>query len=272
MEKANWTGLALVVPRALYTKVHDREEFDRPAVYLLRGPDEEDPSGTKVYIGEADSARKRLDTHLRESDWWEEAIVFTSKDENLNKAYVRHLEARLIEIARMAKRSRLTNIQPSPATRLSEADLADAEGFLQNMLLLYPVLGVDAFELPRVREAEVTDRPLLHLKGPDCKATGRDLPEGFVVYAGALARATTVPSIHAYMAAHRERLRADGVLESAGSSLRLTQDFMFSSPSLAAAVFLGRNANGRVEWQDEDGISLKAYQESELPFVEPEGD
>jgi hypothetical protein len=37
----------------------------------------------------------------------------------------------------------------------------------------------------------------------------------------------------------------------------------FSSPSTAAAVVLGRSANGRVEWKAADGRTLKEIQEAE---------
>ena len=43
--------------------------------------------------------------------------------------------------------------------------------------------------------------------------------------------------------------------------LRLTQDYKFSSPSTAAAVLLGRNANGRIEWKTATGETLKEIQE-----------
>jgi len=44
---------------------------------------------------------------------------------------------------------------------------------------------------------------------------------------------------------------------------RFTQDYSFSSPSTAAAVVLGRSANGRIEWKDAQGRTLKELQEAE---------
>ena len=44
---------------------------------------------------------------------------------------------------------------------------------------------------------------------------------------------------------------------------RFTQDYAFSSPSTAAAVVLGRSANGRIEWKDAHGRTLKWLQEQE---------
>ena len=75
---------------------------------------------------------------------------------------------------------------------------------------------------------------------------------------------TRVASIHAYLADLRRALVQKGVLEDAGSSYRLAQAYSFNSPSTAAGVLLGRSANGRVEWKDEDGRSLKELQEGDV--------
>jgi hypothetical protein len=42
--------------------------------------------------------------------------------------------------------------------------------------------------------------------------------------------------------------------------LELAEDFVFSSPSTAAAIVLGRNANGLTEWKLKDGITLKEFE------------
>jgi hypothetical protein len=48
-----------------------------------------------------------------------------------------------------------------------------------------------------------------------------------------------------------------------GESYIFTQDYVFGSPSTAAAVVQGRNANGRVDWKDHNGRTLKDLQEAE---------
>jgi len=48
-----------------------------------------------------------------------------------------------------------------------------------------------------------------------------------------------------------------------GAVLRFTQDYLFSSPSIAASLIHGRSANGRIEWKDANGRTLKALQEVE---------
>jgi hypothetical protein len=62
----------------------------------------------------------------------------------------------------------------------------------------------------------------------------------------------------------RQQLITNGVLALADGLYRFTQDYSFSSPSTAAAVVLGRSANGRIEWKDALGRTLRALQEAEL--------
>lgn len=62
----------------------------------------------------------------------------------------------------------------------------------------------------------------------------------------------------------RQELIGNGVLERDDDHYRFTQDFVFSSPSTAAAVALGRSANGRVEWKDGRGRTLKELQAMEM--------
>ena len=38
---------------------------------------------------------------------------------------------------------------------------------------------------------------------------------------------------------------------------------LFTSPSLAAAVVMGRNANGRTEWKTNEGITIKQIEENQ---------
>jgi Domain of unknown function (DUF4357) len=85
----------------------------------------------------------------------------------------------------------------------------------------------------------------------------------------ALERLSEVPSIHAYLATLRARLVEDGVLVADCSGLRFTKSYVFNSPSTAAGVVLGRSANGRIEWKDQTGATLKQRQESALVASSP---
>ncbi|MEO8034829.1 MAG: DUF4357 domain-containing protein [Acidobacteriota bacterium] len=72
-----------------------------------------------------------------------------------------------------------------------------------------------------------------------------------------------VPSCHEYLKELRSALIANGVLKIAGDGYVFTQDYVFTSPSTAAGVILGRSSNGRVEWKTKEGKTLKELQEAE---------
>lgn len=258
IEKSGWSGAGIVVPRALMADAKQRRELTRTGVYVLVGPPEE--SGLpRVYVGEGDPIKPRLEQHAAKKDFWTTCIAFTSKDENLNKAHVQFLEARLIELATQAKRCLLDNGNVPALPTLSEADVADAEGFLAEILLCFPLLGVSVFS-PMTTVPKPGKR--FFAQGKGAKAEGAETPEGFVVVAASTAAADEAASCHGYIRELRAALLANGVLKSEGGKYVFTQDYVFTSPSTAAGVVLGRSANGREEWKTKDGTTLKALQEA----------
>jgi hypothetical protein len=62
----------------------------------------------------------------------------------------------------------------------------------------------------------------------------------------------------------RNELLDRGILVEEDDGFRLAQDYVFNSPSTAAGVFLGRAANGRTEWRDGDGKTLKELELASL--------
>jgi hypothetical protein len=204
----------------------------------------------------------RLEQHSKVKDFWTTVVAFTSKDQNLNKAHIQYLEARLIGLAAEARRAELDNVNSPQLPSLSEADGAEADGFLSDMLLCFPVLGVGFFE--KAPAAPPRSRELL-LKGKGIEARGYEAPQGFVVRAGSRAVREEVDSAPAYLGELRRTLVRQGVLRPEGAGFVLTQDYPFSSPSMAAAALLGRSANGRIEWKAKDGRTLKDLQEETSP-------
>jgi hypothetical protein len=108
VEKSNWIGKALVFPRALLPQVKARPELAQTGVYLLLGP-RPDGEGELLYVGEGDPILPRLQDHQSKKDFWTRAIGFVAVGGLLNKAHVQFLEARLIALARAAKRVPLDN-------------------------------------------------------------------------------------------------------------------------------------------------------------------
>ena len=56
-------------------------------------------------------------------------------------------------------------------------------------------------------------------------------------------------------------------MEECNGEYVFTQDFLFSSPSTAAALVLGRSANGWLEWKDQNGKTLnEIYRTPTVPI------
>jgi hypothetical protein len=196
---------------------------------------------------------------MTNNDFWSRLVIFTDKDGSLNKAHAKHLEARLCAIGSALKRCDLRNVVLPKLPNLSGSDRDLAERFLGEMLVVLPTIGVTAFQ--RSDPGPALGALEMKLEGVDANGFGFETSEGFVVSAGSRAKASEAPSIHGRTRDLRASLLENGVLEAEADSLVLTQDYVFSSPSEAAAVLLGRSVNGREKWIAKDGRSLKQLQE-----------
>ena len=258
IERSLWTGVGVVFNRSDYKTVASRPEFLRTGVYVLIGPSE-DSSLPTIYVGEGDPVKPRLDSHHSNKDFWTWAIFFTTKDNSLNKAHVQFLESRLHKLARDAKQSRLDNLQsPTPPT-LTEAEQADMEGFLLDMLPIFPLVGLSVLETPEPRKAE---RTLLYIEAKGIKAAGYEDSKGFVVKSGSQMFGDERNSCPDAIKSLRQDLVGQGIVEPQSGYFIFKADYAFNSPSNAAGVILGGSANGRVEWKTKDGRTLKAIQEA----------
>ena len=268
VERSNWIGKAVVFPRALLPTIKKRDEFGQTGVYLLLGP-RDDGEGDKLYIGEGDPVRERLESHYGKKDFWTRAVFFVAGPGQLNKAHVQFLEAHLLQRAKAARRMTLDNANQPTEPTLSEADRADMQVFLDNMLGMLPVLGIHAFEQAS-SVAATKKNALLTCKGKGVSANGYEATQGFVVKAGSQATGETVPSMQQHVRGMydlRQELINNGVLEADNGNFKFAQDYAFNSPSTAAAVVLGRSANGRIEWKDVSGKTLKELQEREAEGI-----
>lgn len=259
IEKSNWSGAGIIIPRSLMAEARQRRELSRTGVYVLVGPPE-DAGLPRIYVGEGDPIKPRLEQHAAKKDFWTSCIAFTSKDENLNKAHVQFLESRLVDLATKAKRCLLDNSNVPALPSLSESDAADAEGFLSEILLCCPLLGLSVFS---AAASSPKGGKTLYLSGKGIKAEGLETSEGFVVKSDSGSSKSESQSCSHYIRVLRAALLENGVLKATGENYVFTQDYLFNSPSTAAGVVLGRSANGRTEWKSKSGKTLKEIQEAQ---------
>lgn len=254
-ELSNWTGLAYRIPRTEVKKCSDRPNLNSTGVYMLFGRNEEDKEA--VYIGEAEEVYTRLQSHLREKDFWNEVIVFISKDENLNKAHIKYIENKLYEKAKTANRYDVVNGNIPPMPSIAESDRAEMDEFISNVEMLVNMLGHKLF-VDIKDTSETKDEELLYIKGArGADAKGVQTQEGFVVLQGSNIASSVVNSFSERLAAKRNDLIQTQKVQIVNGEYVVMEDLLFSSPSLAAEIVMGRSANGLIEWKDRYGKTLK---------------
>ena len=257
-EISNWSGKAYKIPRIKIKDCADRNDLASTGVYLLFG--KRDDGKDLVYIGEAESILKRLNQQLTQKEFWNEAIIFISKDENLNKAHIKYLENRLHLIAGSANRYIIDNSVTPTQSQISESDRAEMEEFIENIKMLVNTLGHKVFDEKRefIRKQKQAVFLIRAARGAD--GNGEPTSEGFVVFKGSKAAATIVNSMNPNFVNLRQRLITEGILVDRGTFFEFSDDYIFSSPSTAAVMVMGRNANGLTEWKSNEGKTLKEYE------------
>ena len=192
-EVVNWTGQAIVCPRARIGELSNWAESQRPGIYILVG---EDPalSIPLAYVGEAENVWTRLKQHVAHKDFWDQVVFFTGKDDNLTKAHVKYLESRMVALALEAKRIKLEIGAAPTMSSLPRPDQADMEAFLESARILLGSLGFNFLEPVRKHKGDEDPPgnigPLSHItlylklekRGISAEVTVTD--EGFVVAKG----------------------------------------------------------------------------------------
>jgi hypothetical protein len=262
-ELSNWNGKAYRIPRGKVKDCSERTDL-RTAVYILFGKSESSTSKPKAYIGEAENVYDRLVQHMSGKEFWNESVVFIS--ENLNKAHIKYLEYRLFEISQTAGRYDIQNSNTPTKSTISESDQAEMEEFIEYIKILINTMGFKVFE-PLVKDTGTVLQPTeyLYVKGArGANGKGNRTNDGFVVFAGSEIATDTVPSFSKSFNALRDELLNNDIIKKDGTSLIFASDYLFSSPSTAAAVIMGRNANGLTEWKDSSGKELKLIEQQEI--------
>ena len=263
-ELSNWTGKAYKLPRNSIKICTDRPEIQTTGVYMLLNKNIDLSEKGQLYIGEAENIYNRLTQHVKEKDFWNEAIVFISKDDNLNKAHIKYLENRLHEIATSANRYELINNQRPTQSSISESDKAEMEEFLANILTLVSTLGYNAYE--QIRQSDTKEQPdkeedLFYITATrGANGIGKTTSEGFVVFENSQVADPVTNSYPKTMQKLRDTLISKGIIVKESDKLVLKRDYLFGSSSTAAMIIMGRSANGLTEWKMNSGKTLQDFE------------
>jgi len=261
-EIINWTGHVLSAPRTKLSELIKREECARTGVYFLVGQDPEH-SLPSVYIGESDDVANRLKQHNRTEEsggksFWDKVCLVTGKDQNITKTHIKYLESRLIEIAQRGGQCQLINGTSHQYGKLPESDTADMEYFLEQIQVVLPVLGYDFLkDIKKPSQKAQISSEMISTKGieeaefylatKDMNAHAKVIDGEFYVLAGSQVRKLVSTPTHHYMKNLRPQLFDNHIIDA--ETYVFNQDYLFSSPSAAGAVILGRACNGPKDWK-----------------------
>ena len=258
-ELSNWNGRVYKISRNDLNEFAKRSDSEFTGVYFLFGKDED--NNDTVYVGEAEKMLVRLKQHLKDHNYWTDCVVVISKDNNLNKAHVKFLENKFYNLANDAKRATIINNTVPTCSTISEFDESMLEEFIDNAKLLVNTLGYKVFDKIDVSAMENNeDKQNIFIikaaRGADAK--GLLVADGFLVVKGSRMARDTAPSMSANLVNLRKKLVNKGIVD---QEFLFVSDYVFTSPSLAAAIVMGRNANGRTEWKTVENKSIKDIEE-----------
>lgn len=245
---------AVLFPRNQFDAILRRTELANVGFYFLFGVG--DNGHEMAYIGEAEDCAERLKQHQRNKDFWNYAVVIISQTHAFTKTHVKYLEYVAIKNASETNRYELENSVIPNRPHITESMEADAEDCFEIAKVLLSTLGFPLFD--SVAREVVASAPVdvYRLKGNGVEAEGSLVDDGFVVFKDSRVKLTTVPSCHDYLINMRNELIHCGILVQDGEAYRFTEDYVFSSPSTAGGVILGRSTNGWTKWRNINGKTL----------------
>ena len=270
---SNWTGVIYKIPRIQLGDLKSRDEMKQSGIYFLFGRDE-DKQKDVTYIGQATTRKNgegvllRIQEHTRDihADYFNDVIILTTQNNSFGPTEISYLENKFTQLAKEAGRYIVKNGNDPNPGNVTEEKESELDEIVENTLMIIGTLGYRVF-VPMTKEVsqDLTDNhsTYLYLKRKTKKsnkvieATCERTTEGFVVLEGSQVEIKDSPYLPASLKEMRQNLIASRVIQDGV----LKEKQLFSSPSYAAAFLLGMQTNGRTDWKDQDGRTLKELEE-----------
>lgn len=115
------------------------------AFYILLGS-KLSIGGYPAYIGQTNDFINRVADHKQKKDWWDTALVFVSKADEIYKSEVEYLEYLGWKKATEAKNYAIMNTKPIKEPKLSEDKKNDMELFFEEIEFLTRFYGCKVFD------------------------------------------------------------------------------------------------------------------------------
>jgi hypothetical protein len=270
---SNWTGVIYKTPRIQLRDLKSRDEMKQSGIYFLFGRDE-DKQKDVTYIGQATTRKNgegvllRIQEHTRDThaDYFNDVIILTTQNNSFGPTEISYLENKFTQLAKEAGRYIVKNGNDPNPGNVTEEKESELDEIIENTLMIIGTLGYRVF-VPMTKKVSQdfidNHSTYLYLKRKTKKsnkvieATCEQTTEGFVVLEGSQVEIMDSPSLPASLKEMRQNLIASQVIQDGV----LKEKQLFSSPSYAAAFLLGMQTNGRTDWKNQDGRTLKELEE-----------
>ena len=274
---SNWTGLAYKVPRPYLEKCKNRQDLKQSGVYFLFGKN--DDGDDEVYVGQAGTRKNgegvlyRVVEHLKDEIYFSEAVMLTTQNNSFGPTEISYLENKFTNLAIDVDRYKVRNGNDPNPGNVTEEKESELEDFIEYSKMVLGVLGYKIFVPIVDKDAEEkyentsdAEELTLYLSRKSGKSNRQieakciRTDEGFVVLKDSMIE--TIDSIA--IPKSIKELREECIYKNEIVNGKLNKNYLFNSPSYAAAFVLGTNANGRTSWKTEKGITLKDLEENEM--------
>ena len=243
---------AILFPRNKIQEVAKRDMVHFTGVYFLFGI-AEDGGKPVVYIGEGEDCFTRIQAHNRNKDFWTHCVIITTKTDEYTKTDGKYLEYYCLDKAKNIGRYVIDNDTGSKKPSISESREYDLLDNFDTAKILLATLGYPIFEEKRKATSK---KELFYCKGRNASAIGELTDDGFLVYKDGTSCIEETKGMNKWIGILRKRLLEEKILKEENNVLVFQQDYIFKSPSAAAATVLARAANGWISWKDKDGKTL----------------
>ena len=249
-----------VLPRDKVAEVAKKQpHLQQYGFYILLGRDKN--MKRMAYIGQTNDFTNRVNDHKQKKDFWDTALVFVSKSDEIFPSEALYLEYLGWKAAKEAGNYIIENSKDINEPHLSADKQNEMELFFEDIQFLTRFYGCSVFDEP---EKPIELENYIHFKMTMNKyglvAFLKFYRESkrFVIEAGSTIISQTWDSCPKSIAKFRnEVMESKKLAQNEGEMYRLLQDIDLSdiatSPSAAASFCAGTSYQGTTAWGDEEG-------------------
>lgn len=249
-----------VIPRDKVSEIANKQpHLKRYGFYILLGKDKKNRN--VAYVGQTNDFTNRVNDHKQKKDFWDTALVFVSKSNEIYPSEALYLEYLGWKSATAAGNYIIDNSKDINEPPLSEDKQNEMELFFEDIQFLTRFFGCKVFDKPEKEpEAEDCIEFCMSLPKYGMNATLNFYKEShrYIIIAGSTILSQTWDSCSKGMQEFRKQIIDNKRLALKNGELcQLLQDIEIpeasSSPSGAASFCTGTSRQGTEDWIDKQG-------------------